>query len=177
MKCSLLSKRLSNPCDIESNRGCDAKKRADQHIQHERTSTNKSNCSIESWISNPGQEPESDELKHIRSENEDRTQEIRKKMSVIDQHRRLGIETNPPTTNESRTRQNLSTLAASMGYTKKIERKDRIGEEKDREDPTSMVTTTKNERKKRRGGDGEDVPTWLLFFFPLAFRARGWAAR
>lgn len=100
-----------------------------------------------------------------------------KKMSVIDQHRRLGIETNPPTTNESRTRQNLSTLAASMGYTKKIERKDRIGEEKDREDPTSMATTTKNERKKRRGGDGEDVPTWLLFFFPLAFRARGWAAR
>lgn len=46
-----------------------------------------------------------------------------KKMSVIAQHRRLGIETNPPTTNESRTRQNLSTLAASMGYTKKIERK------------------------------------------------------
>lgn len=98
-----------------------------------------------------------------------------KKMSVIAQHRRLGIETNPPTTNESGTRQNLSTLAASMGYTKKIERKDGIGEEKDREDPTSMAATTKNERKNRRVG--EEEPTWLLFFFPLAFRARGWAAR
>ncbi|URE11082.1 hypothetical protein MUK42_28606 [Musa troglodytarum] len=28
-----------------------------------------------------------------------------------------------------------------------------------------MAAATKNERKKRRGVDGEDEPTWLLFFF------------